>query len=111
MRLLVTHCSDLFGRLTTKVLELPDDTSITTVKLQLSAQLQVSSTAIVLQTQDNRILPDELTLSEAGLRENDSLSIDLRTEEIKTAIETSPSEGNLKSKVQWLYELIEVLPI
>ena len=111
MRLLVTHCNDLFGRLTTKVLELPAETSIAAVKLQLAAQLQVPNTAIVLQAQDNRILQDELTLDQAGLRENDSLSIDLNTEETKTAVETSQSEESLKSKAQWLHDLIEVLPI
>ena len=110
MRFIVTHCNDLFGRLTTKVLEMPDDTSVFAVKQHLAAQLQVSSTAIVLQTQDNRILLDEQTLTEAGLKENDSLCVDLTPEETKTAAKPHLTVDTTQSKSQWLRNLLEVRP-
>lgn len=111
MKFIVTHCNDHFGRLNTKVLEMPADTSISVVKQHLADQLQVPSTAIVLQTQDNRILLDTQTLTEAGLKENDSLCVDLSLEETKTVPKLPESEGTAQSKAQWLRNLLEVRSI
>lgn len=125
MRLLINRCDDIFGRISTTPVEIDPSTLISGLKAQLAQVHKLQEVDIVLktsptaETQTGRELSNERSVESEGLKEGDTITMEMRLGEEDPA---SPVRGReeeegdeeeekvpkLKSKAQWLGLLLQL---